>query len=322
MKKALVIGINNYTFAPLLGCVRDATDFGSLLRTNEDDTLNFDVLLQTDVPRRSRLRELIVDLFKDQNDTALLYFSGHGMITELGGYLVTPDYREHDEGISMNDIITLANRSPSTNKIIILDCCHSAAITAPDLTPGSIGHINEGIIILTASKKDEVAMEVNGKGVFTNLLIEALKGGAADINGNITPGSIYAYIDQALGSWEQRPVFKANVSRFTVIRKVFPKLFLSTLRKITELFPASEAPYSLDSSYEYTNDPDIKHMYKEPYAEATKVAILKSLQRMQVAGLIEPISDESMYWAAMNGNACRLTPLGAHYWRLVHERKI
>jgi hypothetical protein len=322
MKKALVVGINNYSFAPLHGCVRDATDLGNLLHRHNDDTLNFDVMLQTDVSKKSKLRELISDLFKDKHDTTLFYFSGHGMITELGGYLVTPDHRRYDEGISMNDILTLANNSPSTNKIIILDCCHSAAITAPDLIHGAIGHINEGVTILTASKKDEVAMEVNGKGVFTNLLIEALKGGAADINGNITPGSVYAYIDQALGPWEQRPVFKTNVSSFTVLRKGSPQLPLSTLKKITEYFPVPETQYQLDPSYEYTNDPDIQHTYQEPYAAAEKVTILKSLQQMQAAGLVEPVADEHMYWAAMNSNTCKLTPLGAHYWRLVRERRI
>lgn len=322
MKKALVVGINNYPSAPLYGCVRDATDFGSLLEVHDDGTRNFDVLLQNNVPKKNKLRELVTELFRGKYHTVLFYFSGHGMITELGGYLVTPDHRRFDEGISMNDILTLANNSPSTNKIIILDCCHSAAITAPDLSPGAIGHINEGITILTASKRDEIAMEVNGKGVFTNLLIEALKGGAADINGNITPGSIYAYIDQALGPWEQRPVFKTNVSSFTVIRKVSSKLPLNVLKKITEYFPLPETEYQLNASFEYTNDPGIQHIYQEPYAIAGNVDIFKSLQKMQAAGLVEPVADEHMYWAAMKGNACRLTPLGAHYWRLVREKRI
>jgi hypothetical protein len=322
MKKALIVGVDSYPSAPLNGCIRDATEVSNLLRVNEDDSLNFDVLLQTDVPRRSKLRELIVELFRSKHDTALLYFSGHGTVTELGGHLVTPDHRRYDEGVSMNDILTLANKSPSTNKIIILDCCHSAAITVPDLAPGITGHINEGITILTASKKDEAAMEVNGKGVFTNLLLEALKGGAADVNGNVTPASVYAYIDQALGPWDQRPVFKTNVSSFAVLRKVPPKLPLSILKKITEYFPAPETMYQLDSSYEYTNDPDIEHTCQEPYATAPQVAIFKSLQKMQAAGLVEPVSDEHMYWAAMNGNTCRLTPLGAHYWRLAREKRI
>lgn len=322
MKKALIVGINAYPSAPLTGCIRDASDFSELLSTHADGSLNFHVLLKPNVASKDSLRQLIIELFKEAHNTVLFYFSGHGALTETGGYLVTPDHRPHDQGISMNEIVALANKCPSTNKIIILDCCHSAAITAPDLNFEAIGHINEGVTILTASKKNGVAMEVKGKGIFTNLLIQALKGGAADINGHITPASIYAYIDQALGPWDQRPVFKTNVSNFTVLRKANPKLPLQILKQLTEYFPDPDATYELSPAYEYTNDPAVVHVYTEPYATADKVAIFKSLQKMQAAGLVEPLSDEHMYWAAMNGNGCRLTPLGAHYWRLVQGKKI
>lgn len=322
MKKALVIGINNYATAPLNGCVRDATEFSSLIQSHGDHTTNFNVLLKTDVYSKSTLLEMIHDLFSGKNETALFYFSGHGFLNELGGFLVTPDHRKYDEGISMNDILTLANNSATTNKIIILDCCHAGTITTPVLTHGSIGHINEGITILTASKQDEVAMEVRGKGVFTNLLLEALKGGAADINGHITPGSIYAYIDQALGPWDQRPVFKTNVSRFIPLRKVAPRLPADILKKITDYFPAPETEHQLAPSYEYTNDPAKKLTYATPYATENHVAIFKALQKMHSVGLVEPVGEEHLYWAAMKEKTCRLTPLGAHYWRLVNEKKI
>ena len=322
MKKALVVGINKYAFAPLFGCVRDATDFSHLIETNSDGSANFSVLLKTDVPRKSTLRELIKDLFSGRNETALFYFSGHGYVNEYGAYLLTPDHRKYDEGISMSDIITMANQSAATHKIIILDCCRSGAIAVPELIHGHSGHINEGITILTASKQDEVAMEAGGKGVFTSLLLEALKGGAANINGHITPGSIYAYIDQALGPWEQRPVFKTNVSTFTSIRKVLPQIRNEVLKKITTYFPSPLESYTLDPSYEYTNDPTILQLHKEPFADESHVAIFEDLQKMQMAGLVEPLGEEYLYWAAMNKKACRLTLLGMHYWRLVREKKI
>ena len=46
----------------------------------------------------------------------------------------------------------------------------------------------------------------------------------ASIIGNISPGSVYAYIDRSLGPWEQRPVFKTNVNRFVSLRKVNPPI--------------------------------------------------------------------------------------------------
>lgn len=322
MKKALVIGINDYPSAPLKGCVRDATDVAALLLKNGDETANFSVKIQTNVARKNALLGLIKELFTGPADAALFYFSGHGFINELGGYLVTPDQREHDAGISMNEILTLANNSKIGNKIIILDCCHSGALLAPTQTHGTTGHINEGITLLTASRYDEAAYEVGGKGVFTNLLLEALKGGAADLMGHITPGSVYAYIDQALGPWDQRPAFKTNISGFVPLRTISPKLPAATLRKITEYFPKDRSEFPLDPSFEYTNHPSAAHLFREPFANPENVAVFKALQHMHNSGLVVPVDESHMYWAAMNSKSCRLTPLGEHYRRLVEKNKI
>lgn len=171
-------------------------------------------------------------------------------------------------------------------------------------------------------RQEEVAMEVNGKGIFTNLLLEALKGGAADINGNITPGSVYAYIDQALGPWEQRPVFKTNVTTFTTLRHMQPRIAADSLKKINQYFPAPTALHPLDPSFEDTNIPDREHVCITPYADAAHVAVFRDLQRMHSVGLVVPVDADHMYWAAMQGKACKLTPLGEHYWRLAQENKI
>ena len=157
-------------------------------------------------------------------------------MNECGGYLVTPDAKEYDEGIPLFDVLKYANESKFRNKIIILDCCNSgAAGNSPfnNSRDDSLSFISCGTTILTACATNEYAVESNGRGVFTTLLIEALRGGAADINGNITPGGIYAFIDKALGPWEQRPIFKTNIKNFTPIRTISPKVPVSTLRKLT-----------------------------------------------------------------------------------------
>ena len=56
-----------------------------------------------------------------------------------------------------------------------------------------------------------------------------MNGSASNLVGDITPGSIYAHIDQSLGPWEQRPIFKTNVRNFTTLRKVQPPISLSDL---------------------------------------------------------------------------------------------
>lgn len=321
MKKALIVGINNYPSSPLCGCINDASGVATILATHGDGSPNFDVRLETDVPTKSQLKTLIVDLFSGNSDIVLMYFSGHGFLNEIGGYLVTPDHAKYDEGISMDEILVLANQSKSKDKIIIFDCCHSGSLGTPTIGGGT-SHLKEGVSILTASREDESALEINGHGVFTNLLLNALQGGAADLRGHISPGGVYAYIDQALGAWEQRPVFKTNVTRFTSLRTVTPQVSPETLRKIIEYFTTPQDEFKLDPSYEDTNSPDVKHTLVEPYAKSENVRIFKNLQKFQSVGLVVPVNSEYMYFAAMESKSCRLTSLGYHYWRLVKDRRI
>ncbi len=44
MKKALVVGIDDYPAAPLNGCVNDATEVASKLETNGDGSPNFGIV--------------------------------------------------------------------------------------------------------------------------------------------------------------------------------------------------------------------------------------------------------------------------------------
>ncbi len=321
MRKALVVGINNYLSAPLRGCINDAVSIGTLLEAHGDGSPNFSVIVEKDTQTKSQLKELIAELFSGDSDTALFYFSGHGFVNELGGYIVTPDHKNYDEGIAMDDILSWANLSKIKNRIIILDCCHSGAMGSPTILEKT-SHLKEGVSILTASRADEPAKEINGHGVFTNLLIAALQGGAADLRGHISPGGIYAYVDQALGPWQQRPVFKTNVNRFTSLRTISPPVPLDTLRKILEYFPQPQDEFALNPSFEYTNAIDIEHSVVKPYAEPEKVAIFKNLQKFQSVGLVVPVGEEHMYFAAMNSKSCRLTALGFHYWRLIKDKLI
>src|SRR5262249_54278603 len=155
---------------------------------------------------RAVLKDLVKELFASDDEIALLYFAGHGHIEATGGYLCASDCQTGDDGLSLSDVLVIANGSPAKNKVIILDSCHSGIAGTP---PGQQATaVNEGMTILTASTKDQYANEENGSGIFTSLLVDALSGAAADLMGNVTPGSVYAHIDQSLGAWKQRPVFK------------------------------------------------------------------------------------------------------------------
>lgn len=326
MRKALLIGINNYPGElRLSGCIEDIHCLKSAIVRHGNGEKNFGVKMLEDVQTSDEVLQNIIELFHDDAEVALLYFSGHGYVNTTGAEIVTPYELKHSgmyyKGVQMKDIMEVVHNSKAKNKIIILDCCHSGQMGKFNITEtGSV--LDEGVSILTACREDESACEAGGHGLFTELLCSALQGGAADFNGNITMGSIYAYIDRSFGEWEQRPVFKTNVSAFVSLKKVEPKVPLSVFRELPNLFSAANGVHKLDSSYEFTNSPEEQHKLVEPHAKPENVKKFKLLQQLQSIGLVEPVDAPFMYFAAMNGTGCKLTALGKHYWRLVKNNNI
>ena len=324
MRKALVVGINYYEHgSPLYGCVDDAHAVKAILERHGDGSINFDVQLFTgtgpsDTVSRSQIKDYVQKLFSDDGEIALFYFAGHGHIESTGGYLLASDSRRGDEGVSLTKILALANESKARNKIIVLDSCHSGIAGTPP-SSGDNTVLAEGLTILTASTEDQYASEENGRGVFTTLFVDALNGVAANLLGDVSPGGVYAYIDQSLGAWEQRPVFKTNVKSFVSLRKVQPSVQLADLQRITEFFPTAGYEFLLNPTFE----PEMKGRSEgmpDPDPENTrKFAILQKFNRVN---LVVPVDAPHMWNAAMESKACRLTVLGEHYRRLVERGRI
>lgn len=322
MRKALIVGIDNYALSPLDGCCNDAEAMKDLLANNENGDPNFEVRIKCNLQTKGQLRQLVEQCFAGDEEVALFYYSGHGYMDAVGGYLVTPDYTECDYGLSLQDVLTIANQSKCKERIIILDSCHSGFMGNISTVGQNTAVINEGVTILTASRSNESSIEVDGHGLFTSLLLEALKGGAADITGHITMGGIYAFIDKALGSWGQRPVFKTNVTRFTSLREVQPQVDKKIIRKICDYFKSEDYQFELDPSFEPTNAKNVEHKVIEPYASKENTAVFSQLQKLESIGLVVPIGEEHMYFAAMNSKSCGLTAVGKQYWKLVKEKRI
>jgi hypothetical protein len=317
MRKALVVGIDYYAkVSPLHGCVNDAHSVKAVLERHSDGTVNFAVKLLaasgvSDLISRSDLKDRVRELFADDAEIALLYFAGHGYIESTGGYLCGSDCVSGDDGLALLDVLVLANASKSRNKVIVLDSCHSGVAGTNPLSPRST-ELSEGMTILTASTAEQYADEANGSGTFTTLFVDALSGAAGNLVGDVTPGSVYAHIDQSLGPWEQRPVFKTNVKSFVSLRKVQPPIALGDLQRIAEFFPSPGFDFSLDPSYEPEGpNPDPEHN-----------AVFAILQKYNRVGLVVPVGAPHMYHAAMESKSCKLTVLGEHYRRLVSRGHI
>ena len=123
---------------------------------------------------------------------------------------------------------------------------------------------------------------------------------------------VYAYVDEVSSGWEQRPLFKSNVSQITEIRRVEAAVPLVTLRRIVNYFPTIDDELNLDPSYEPTLEPRI---------EANE-AIFSDLQSFRAARLVNPKGTPHMYYAAMESKSCSLTPLGRFYWHRVKNRQV
>ena len=137
-------------------------------------------------------------------------------------------------------------------------------------------------------------------------------GGASDVVGNVTVASMYAYVDQALGPWDQRPVFKSHVSKLIPMRRCSPAVNLNILRLLPRYFLKDCDELKLDPSYE----PDCEPCHAEHQE------VFSNLQKLRAARLLEPVGEDHMYYAAMNSKSCRLTPLGRYYWKLANSGQL
>lgn len=324
MRKALVVGIDHYThISPLYGCVNDAHFVRAVLERDSDGTINFDVKpLSGTGPSalitKAQLKENVRELFASDGEIALFYFAGHGHIEATGGYLCASDCQTGDDGLPLHDVLVLANASKARNKVIVLDSCHSGIAGTNPVAPQHAA-LSEGLTILTASTADQYASESNGGGVFTTLFVDAMNGAAGNLVGDVTPGSVYAHIDQSLGSWQQRPVFKTNVKNFVSLRKVQPPISLAELQRIVEFFPSPGFQFQLDPSFE----PELKGRDAGmPPPNPQNTSVFKILQRYNRVNLLVPVNAPHMWNAAMESKSCKLTVLGEHYQRLVAQKRI
>lgn len=305
----------------MYGCVNDANSVKAALERNGDGTLNFHVRLLCSTSENSyvtkkNLKEAIKDLFQDDSEIAVLYYAGHGSFDSMQGYLCTSEVERADDGMSLDEVMNIVSLSKAKNKVIILDSCHSGLIGTNCQMPSYVT-LKEGTVILAACDKHQYSAEKGGHGIFTSLLVEALNGGAMNLLGDVSPGSIYAYIDRSLGSWEQRPLFKANIKTFVSLKRNTPPISITDLRKIIDIFGEAEQEYALDPTYEHD-----KHEADSQEVNKEHEEIFSLLQKYVKLNLVVPVGEDHMYYAAIRRKACKLTVQGQHYWNLVKKEVI
>src|SRR5271157_1973008 len=172
------------------------------------------------------------------NDLTLLYFTGHGVKDEDGQlYLAMTDTDRENlpfTGVPSEQIRAAMEGSRSRQKVLVLDCCYAGAFPVGLGIKGapSVHALEQlggrGCVVLTSSDAMQLSFEGNQwtetgpaslrsgpSSLFTRFLIEGLRTGKADLDGDgdITLDELYSYVhDRVIDEQPlQRPKKKEDI---------------------------------------------------------------------------------------------------------------
>ncbi|MEH2023057.1 nSTAND1 domain-containing NTPase [Nostoc sp.] len=174
----------------------------------------------------TQLERAIVQLFKPDGkppDTALLYFSGHGLRKNLGiqeGFLATSEVNPDagNWGLSLQWLRRLLQESEVRQQIVILDCCYSGEVlNFAEADPGDRGKGRDRCFI-AASRNFEVAYEdINSQhSVLTAALLKGLEPKQERWVSNYT---LVDLLNQEHHPFPQRPIFANSGEAINLTRK-------------------------------------------------------------------------------------------------------
>ncbi|WP_225901159.1 caspase family protein [[Leptolyngbya] sp. PCC 7376] len=228
-RDALVVGVNVYqneSLKNLTSPAADAEAIAQMLEKHGDfdvvrrlpeaiDDENKPVVGQSLEVRLKELKQALVQLFKPEGkhipDTALFYFSGHGLRNTLGiseGFLATSDTHPDFEfyGLSMNWLRQLLEESPIRQQVIWLDCCHSGQLLIHEANPGNNGFAKDRCFIASSREFEGSWSDLNSSySVMTKALLDGL-------DPNRLPGrwvdtfALTDYVNQTLKGELQTPI--------------------------------------------------------------------------------------------------------------------
>ena len=240
-KWALVIGVDKCkALGELKVCTADARAVGGLLKQ-----AGYNVSLLTDdgddfanwptIGNVERGVEGIVEV-AENGDTILIFFSGHGVTQDGECYLVPVD-GDDKKAVSLSWLKKKLAGSTAGQKVVILDACHAGA--AKGVNGISLSHkarSNDLVMLLSCTEK-QVSWpdEQRGHSVFTQHLLEGLRGGAAGADRRVTHEELFEYVRKRVRAWTfanrkpiQTPVMAASGTGETILASI-PKGGFKTL---------------------------------------------------------------------------------------------
>lgn len=220
---ALLVATSDYAdpdLKRLRAPAADAEQLAELLRNPEIGRFD-DVRVLHNEPK-STVEETIEELFgaRKRDDLILLYLSCHGVKDEAGRLFFATARSKlrmpHSTAVSAAFVAEQLGRSRAGAKIALLDCCFSGAFArgfdARASASGELGKQIEGrgTYVMTASDtleyayegKDLLELSTEHRSVFTGAVIDGLRTGAADLDGDgiITADELFSYVEDRVAS--------------------------------------------------------------------------------------------------------------------------
>ncbi len=165
-------------------------------------------------------KEKMEDIFRQigsktrRGDVFLLFMAGHGLTDDADGmyYFLPVNFRYTGQesvardGISMNDFKRFLTNIQAMKTLLLIDTCNSGSFSEAVASRGvadktAISKLARAVgrATIAASSKNQVALEgYEGHGVFSYILLEGMKGKAADKKGEITINRLATFIEETL----------------------------------------------------------------------------------------------------------------------------
>ncbi|MGJ3254324.1 MAG: caspase family protein [Elainellaceae cyanobacterium] len=232
-RDALIVGINSYHY-PHLPTLRSPADdaeavasmianYGEFRVQRLPERVDADGSLHVSRKQSVTLRVLkdaLVKLFKPEGDhipdTALFFFSGHGLREEKGiqeGFLATSDANPEIgfHGLSLQWLRRLLEESPIRQQIVWLDCCYGGELlnfekTLEEANPKNTEERDRCLITACREFESSYEQTVGPYSVLTGVLMKGLDPTQRP-DGWVTNYTITEFINEKLSAETQCPIF-------------------------------------------------------------------------------------------------------------------
>lgn len=229
-RHALLVAVGEYEDPRLNALRAPQQDVTRLAAVLEDPAVGgFDsVRVVVDAPDHE-IRRALEDVLAERSsdDLVLVYFSCHGLKTpQQRLYFAASNTRQErpsSTAVPRTFVNELFEDCRAAGRVLLLDCCFSGAYGKGIKAAGDavLDDVGEGYVVLTASnafeyafEEERLSLEAPQASVFTDVLLEGLSSGAADLNGDgwVDAQELFNYVHREVRARraDQTPKFFAH----------------------------------------------------------------------------------------------------------------